>query len=281
MPTNAIRSHLRSNVVGYLALFLALSMGTAWAVERNSIRSKHIQDGQVKAKDVRLSQIQARIDSQCAPGQAIRTIAEDGAVSCETQGAIADGAVNSAKVEDDSLTGDDIKDDSLNGYDIQGLSAADMHANTLTGGQILESSLGEVPRATIAGHGGYGRDSGEPAFCSPTDDQWTTCASVGLTPSAPARFLVTGRFFASSSAFFPEDADGQGQCRLGSSALGGIPGSTVSVEVVDRDGDWVSITGITDVIQPGNHSFGLDCRETAGNLTTGGAHVSAVAISPF
>jgi hypothetical protein len=156
-----------------------------------------------------------------------------------------------------------------------------MQPNTLTGDQVNESTLGEVPRSTIAGHGGYGRQSGEPVFCSPPDALWHTCASVALTPTAPARFLVTGRFFASAHAFFPEDADAEGQCRLGVSTTGAITGTTVDLEVVNKDGDAVTITGITDTYQPGNYSFGLDCRQTAGNLTTGGAHVSAVAISPF
>ncbi len=45
--------HLRSNAVAYLALFFALGIGTAWAIEVNSVKSKHIQDGQVRSKDVR------------------------------------------------------------------------------------------------------------------------------------------------------------------------------------------------------------------------------------
>ena len=49
-----VRSHLRSNVVGYVALFVALS-GTAWAateIERNEVASKHIRNAGVKEKDL-------------------------------------------------------------------------------------------------------------------------------------------------------------------------------------------------------------------------------------
>ena len=46
------RRHARNNVVAYLALTLALSGGVAWAVERNSIRSKHIVNHQVKGIDL-------------------------------------------------------------------------------------------------------------------------------------------------------------------------------------------------------------------------------------
>ena len=44
--------HIRNNVVGYVALFFTLSLGTAWALERDSVRSKHIKNGQVRAADV-------------------------------------------------------------------------------------------------------------------------------------------------------------------------------------------------------------------------------------
>lgn len=45
-------SHLRSNVVGYVALFFALGLGTAWALETNSVKSKHIVNDAVKGKDI-------------------------------------------------------------------------------------------------------------------------------------------------------------------------------------------------------------------------------------
>lgn len=37
-----IGQHLRSNVIGYLALFVALG-GTAYALDANSVKSKHIR----------------------------------------------------------------------------------------------------------------------------------------------------------------------------------------------------------------------------------------------
>jgi hypothetical protein len=47
--------HIRSNVVGYIALFFALSLGTAWAateLAKNEVKSKHIGKGQVKKADL-------------------------------------------------------------------------------------------------------------------------------------------------------------------------------------------------------------------------------------
>jgi len=48
-----LRRHIRSNVIGYVALFVALS-GSAYAVTapRNSISSKSIRNGQVKSPDL-------------------------------------------------------------------------------------------------------------------------------------------------------------------------------------------------------------------------------------
>ncbi len=48
-----IVQHLRNNVVGYVALFFAMGVGTAWALGANSVKSKHIVNDQVKSADVR------------------------------------------------------------------------------------------------------------------------------------------------------------------------------------------------------------------------------------
>jgi hypothetical protein len=52
MGSSVVR-HVRSNVVAYVALFFSLGLGTAWALDANSVKSKHIKDGQVKSVDVR------------------------------------------------------------------------------------------------------------------------------------------------------------------------------------------------------------------------------------
>jgi len=210
-----LTTHLRTNLVGYVALFFAMSAGAyAAALAPNSVGSKHIRDGRV--------------------------------------------------------------------------TDADLAADTVTGSKIMESTLGEVPNATIAGHGGYGRQSGGAetgGSCNPEDDLWTTCASVALTPSAPARFLLTGRFSATVDS---GDAEvGFAECRLGSSASGGVPGSVLPFRVAENNNlsETVTLTAVTDVYQPGNYSFGIDCREPGGPGQHGAsvdyARVTAVAISPF
>lgn len=82
-----IREHLRSNVVGYVGVFLALT-ATAWAsVPRNSVRTVHIAKNAVKTGKI-------------APGHVRRSD-------------LGRNAVNGAKVANDSLTGADINEATL------------------------------------------------------------------------------------------------------------------------------------------------------------------------
>ncbi len=41
-----------ANVMATLAVFLAFAGGVAWALERNSVKSRHIDNGQVKDQDL-------------------------------------------------------------------------------------------------------------------------------------------------------------------------------------------------------------------------------------
>ncbi len=59
MATRIVK-HFRGNVVAYVALFFALGMGTAYALDRNSVRSKHIVNSQVKSPDVKNDGLKGR-----------------------------------------------------------------------------------------------------------------------------------------------------------------------------------------------------------------------------
>jgi hypothetical protein len=81
-----LAEHIRSNVVTYLVLFLAVTVVPAYAagLKKNSVTSKQIKDGQVKAVDADPTQLQLRVGSACAAGGSIRAINQDGTVTCET-----------------------------------------------------------------------------------------------------------------------------------------------------------------------------------------------------
>ena len=92
-----VRRHLRSHVIAYLALFVALSGTAIAAAPRNSVTSKSIKNGGVQKVDLGAN------------------------------------AVDSSKVQDGSLTGDDVANNSLNGVDINGPTLTGVDADTLNG----------------------------------------------------------------------------------------------------------------------------------------------------
>ncbi len=245
--TTALRTHLRSNVVGYVALFFAMSLGTAWALGTNSVRSKHIVNGQVKASDV------------------------------------ANGAIGSAKVSDNSLTGADVNsltgtdvtDNSLTGADVNALSGTDVTDNSLTGDDISESALGPVPSAVL---GGRGR-TGAGGACDPESTTFITCASVSLSLPASTRVLV----MAHSRAVGELGERPVGACRLGTSVGDVLPTSKTTIHSADlNDSDNLTLMGVTAPIGPGEISFGIDCNQdpNLGAVRYDDTLVSAVALGP-
>jgi hypothetical protein len=105
--SSRIRAHIRSNVVGYIALFVALS-GTAAALPgSNTVTSGDIRPNAVKTGDIK-----------------------DGAV---TNPKLADGAVTSGKIDDEAVGPTQVANGSLAGTDIAG--------NSLTGTEVDESTL--------------------------------------------------------------------------------------------------------------------------------------------
>jgi hypothetical protein len=101
-----IRGHIRSNVVGYVALFFALGLGTAWA-NHETIFSDDIVDEEVRSAD------------------------------------IGNGAVRTFEIRDDTVQGLDILDSTIASADIQTgqVRSSDVLNNSLKGEDIDEGTL--------------------------------------------------------------------------------------------------------------------------------------------
>jgi hypothetical protein len=136
--------HFRNNVVGYVALLISLTMGTAWAaatigsaeVIDNSLRSVDLKNNAaVRSSDVvdevltaadlaPLSVARAEIDPEAFAS---------GDIDPQSNGfGISPNAIQSSEIEDGQVAGSDVTN------------------NNLTGDDILESSLGDVPGASTA-----------------------------------------------------------------------------------------------------------------------------------
>jgi formylglycine-generating enzyme required for sulfatase activity len=97
-----ISAHIRSNVVNYVALFLALS-GTAYALDgSDTVFSDDIVDGEVKAEDIRGANVTA-VD--LGTGAVTADKLDRGAVST---GKLADGAVTAPKLGCEGNSPDDV-----------------------------------------------------------------------------------------------------------------------------------------------------------------------------
>jgi hypothetical protein len=149
------------------------------------------------------------------------------------------------------------------------INGQDVADNSVRGADVVESSLGEVRSATL---GGLGGQPGNDFPCDPESTTFTgACASADLTLPAPSRVLVIGEIRAE-----PDVGNGNGG---GSCKVSGMP-SPEPVFVNGGQTDVMSVSGITDVLQPGTYSFGLVCNETASGIRYFDGNVSVVALSP-
>src|SRR3712207_5314410 len=135
MFLSKLRAYVRQHHVGLIAVFLALG-GSAYAASK--IDSKDVADNSLTGADVR--------------GRTGKKFTQGSLTGADVRGSAASGR---RKAVNGSLTGFDMKDDSLTGFD------------------VLEGSLGPVPKAGDADTlGGFG--PGAFASAVRTNEQWTS-----------------------------------------------------------------------------------------------------------
>jgi hypothetical protein len=165
--SSRIRNHIRGNVVGYIALFLVLTGGTAQALNgSNTVFSDDIVNRQVKTADIDPGAIST---GRLSPN-AVKTkrVADNNLTGEDITG------LTGGDVTDGSLTGEDVAGGSLNGNQINEfqvgiggdlggslgnaqlqpdvVGSQEVVTNSLTGSDIDESQLGPVPLAGNAQH---------------------------------------------------------------------------------------------------------------------------------
>lgn len=138
-----ISEYLRGNVLGLVAIFLVVALSPAWAsISRNSVRSVHIKNQQVKRPDIARNAINS---SRIADSQ----VRHDD---------LAAGAVETSIVEDSSLTGDDIALESLRGTHIRdgSLGASDLADSSIRGRHVADDTLtgDDIDESTLSVAGG-------------------------------------------------------------------------------------------------------------------------------
>jgi len=154
-----IRAHLRANVVGYVALFLVVTGGTAQALGgHNTVFSDDIVNGQVKTGDMAAKGVtRGRLAADAVNSPKLL----GGAVKVSDLGA---NAVTSDKILDQSITHFDIGHDAVGASEIGDsiFDEPDQTPNLISGG-IAENGAYNVGSSVASCHGGeelvggYGR----------------------------------------------------------------------------------------------------------------------------
>jgi hypothetical protein len=146
-----------STVVAYLALFAALS-GSAFAISKGAIKSRHIAKNAVKSKQIAANAVKtaevadgAIISSKLAAGAVSTSRIADGAV---TNPKLAGDAVDAAKVLDNSLSDDELAPSAqFNGAvadgDLDGTYPnPTLEANSVAASEVSNGALGTAEFAS-------------------------------------------------------------------------------------------------------------------------------------
>ena len=304
----SVSEHLRSNVIGYIALFCFAMSGVAGALPgKNKVDSGDIKNGKVKSVDVLDNGLTgADIDDATltvpasgtaggdlagtfpnptiGPGAVGATAIADGAVG---GAAIADGGVGAAEVADGSVGASDLGADSVKSSAVANgtLTGDDVAGETLTGAEINEDSLDSQPRGSFGEQG--------PA-CQDDNGTGTICASKLINLPRLSRVLIIGTATATPIAF--DDVTGsnaggdgatfvQGECFLlidnaqvgnGTSVYqGSAPPAPPLV--------WqpMTLTAVTNPQNIGNHTIAIRCREADGDVDFIDGSVAYVQLNDF
>lgn len=240
-----IRDHARGNVVAYVALFFAISLGTAWALGEDSVKSKHIKDGQVRTADV----------------------ADDTGPHALQGNDVANGALSGADIAPGSIDGGEVAPDGLTGADIDESTLGKVgDADTV---DTVDSSAFTIGRSTTVGG----------SNCDPSSLTFVECAEVEITmPRSGKLFVIaTGTTFGLGGAY-------QGDCMItiDGNGIGTLTsygeGNTDPTHDAFNRGDGFALQAITSTLASGSHTAALECGESDADFIARNMAISALMI---
>ena len=179
-----IRAHLRTHVIGYVALFVALS-GTAYAA--NTVGSQDIINGEVKSVDIGNTEVKS---ADIGAGEVMNQDIADDAVD---RLAIADDAVHTAEIGNDQVRSADVLDASLTGADLAGGTVTPDNLATTAAAKVFnlgsETTVSNFTSTLHADHevfdtvGMHDATSSNSDVVIPTDGIYMFTAAVEWDPS--------------------------------------------------------------------------------------------------
>jgi hypothetical protein len=159
------------------------------------------------------------------------------------------------------------------------VKAPDVAANAVNGADVVNGSIRGADIASSALSKGRAITSS----CNPTSTAFVDCGSLTINLPRPGlRVLIVASADWYSTGSSPSTA---GVCRIGVNGApfgpDAHPGEleNVSGEVQTQS---VTLTNVTPAgsLGAGNHTIGLACNETAGDIVFGTTYVSAVVLGP-